>query len=61
MGQPVAKIAQAFGMQVRALRRMGLNDADLPIKRAVAYLVKTQQKDGGWYHCKTWIARQFFF
>ncbi len=20
-----------------------------------------QQKDGGWYHCKTWIARQFFF
>jgi hypothetical protein len=26
------------------------------------YGLKTfQQKDGSWHHCKTWIARQFFF
>ena len=54
-----------FRPDCRAIEDADLTRFDPPIETRTAanfYGLKVfQQKDGNWYHCKTWIARQFFF
>lgn len=61
----VAIAAGALRPVCRPLSAEDLSRLEMPIEqrtdRDMYYLPVFQQRDGRWYHCKTWLSRQLFF
>ena len=61
----IALAAGALRPVCRPLTADDLAQFNVPIEqrtdRDMYYLPVFQQRDGQWYHCKTWLSRQLFF